>query len=66
MMWCLSLNPTVARPEQVEDFYLAAYFSSIDGTEIQIIPFDESDVIDMSQIADFVVSKGGTPIGSAF
>jgi len=47
--------------------HLAAYFSSIDGTEIQIIPFsDESDVIDMGQIADFVVSKGGSPIGSRF
>ncbi|KIK07863.1 hypothetical protein K443DRAFT_2087 [Laccaria amethystina LaAM-08-1] len=43
--------------------HLAAYFSFIDGTEIQIVPFDESDVRDMGQIVDFVVSKGGTPIG---
>jgi hypothetical protein len=46
--------------------HLAAYFSFIDGTEIQIVPFDESDVRDMGQIVDFVVSKGGTPIGSTF
>ncbi|EDR15897.1 uncharacterized protein LACBIDRAFT_301330 [Laccaria bicolor S238N-H82] len=42
---------------------LAAHFSSTDGDKIQIIPFDESDVIDMGPIVDFVVSKGGTPIG---
>jgi len=46
--------------------HLAAYLSSIDGIEIQIVPFEESDIRDMGQIVDFVVSKSGTSTGSTF
>lgn len=42
--------------------YLAEYMSTVGefGGNVQIIPFDESDVSNMDPIIDFVISKGST------
>ena len=48
--------------------YLAEYMSTVGefGGNVQIIPFDQSDVSSMGPIIDFVISKGSTYDGGAF
>ena len=48
--------------------YLAEYMSTVGefGGNVQIIPFDQSDVSNMGPIIDFVISKGSTYDGGAF
>ena len=48
--------------------YLAEYMSSVGelGGNVQIVPFDQSDLSNTGPIINFVVSKGSTYDGGAF